>query len=673
MLGDLFFVLAIICALSGSLLSAACNRNEWLTIRIAFISTIIAASCGIATTIIVLISGPFTLNFLSTPFGDFGFTVDKLSAFFLLAICTLTIPVSIFSLDYVTEYSGKYSLGLMGFLYNLFFLSMITVVTANNAIFFLVCWEVMSLSSYLLVVYENRKKEVIFAGALYVIMTHIGTACIIISFLIMGGFAGSFSFAAFQNLGATLPDVMKGVLFVLLLIGFGMKSGMMPLHVWLPYAHPAAPSNISAQMSGVMIKTAIFMMIRTFFVFLGPADLWWGIVVLSVGCLSAVMGVMYAYVDSDLKRLLAYHSVENIGIILIALGIALIFQSVGLVMFASLALIACLFHVFNHSLFKGLLFLGAGAILHSTHTKNIEELGGLVKKMPQTAGFFLIGCLAISAIPPFNGFVSEWLVFQSLFFSFNISNLIVDLFIPLAIGILALTGGLAVGCFVHTFGITFLALPRSEHAEHAKEAPATMRVGMGILAVLCFVVGILGGFFVLLLDGVTSSITNVSIGPLISDGFVINAIPASFGGMSPLLLAIAMAALVVGIWLSARHFGGKEKVEIADTWDCGTPLSPRNEYTAVGYAQPVDRVFGGVYRPTSQITTVNTTSPYIFKEKKFEGKEKIDLYETYFFGPVARGIKAVANWVKRIQNGSISAYLCYILVALVIVLIFFVG
>ena len=671
MFGDIFFLLAVLSAITGSLLSAACNRNESLTIRVAFFATIIAACLGIISAFTVLFDQPFTVAILPTPFGVFGFTVDKLSAFFLLAICTLTVPVSIYSLDYVTEYSGKYSLGLMGFLYNLFFLSMIAVVAANNAIFFLICWEVMSLSSYLLVVYENRKKQAIFAGALYVVMTHIGTACIIISFLIMGGFAGSFSFAAFQNLGAILPADLKGVLFVLLFVGFGMKSGMMPLHVWLPYAHPEAPSNISAQMSGVMIKTGIFMMIRTFFEFLGPTDLWWGILVLSIGCLSAVMGVMYAYVESDLKRLLAYHSVENIGIILIGLGMSMIFQSVGLSQFASLALIACLFHVFNHSLFKGLLFLGAGAILHSTHTKNIEELGGLVKKMPQTAVFFLVGCLAISAIPPFNGFVSEWLIFQSLLLSFNIAILPLELIIPLAVGILALTGGLAVGCFVHTFGITFLALPRSEHAECAQEAPRNMRIGMGILAMLCFIVGILGGLFVLLLDGVTSTVTNTSIGSLISDGFVINAIPADFASFSPLLVAIAMGTLVVGIWLAARHFGGKEKVEIADTWDCGTPLTARNEYTAVGYAMPVDRVFGGIYRPTSQVTTVNTASPYIFKEKKFEGKEKVDLFETYFYAPIAKSIVAVANRVKKIQSGSISAYLCYILIALVIVLIFF--
>ncbi len=241
-------------------------------------------------------------------------------------------------------------------------------------------------------------------------------------------------------------------------------------------------------------------------------DLWWGVVVLGIGSLSAVMGVMYAYVEVDLKRLLAYHSVENIGIILIGLGMAMIFQSVGLYLFASLALIASLFHVFNHSLFKGLLFLGAGSILYATHTKNMDELGGLIKKMPLTSVFFLVGCLSISAIPPFNGFVSEWLVFQSLLLSFNISNLTVQLIIPIAIGLLALTGGLAVGCFVHTFGLTFLARPRSNHAEHAHEVPKTMQIGMGILACLCFLVGILSTFVIQMLDGVTTPLTTTSIG-----------------------------------------------------------------------------------------------------------------------------------------------------------------
>ena len=377
----------------------------------------IASLFGMACALDVILGGSFTLSLFTTRFGEFSFYVDGLSAFFVFMISLLSLVVSIYSFGYVKQYEGEYSIGLMGFLYNMFILSMALVVTARNAVLFLILWEAMSLISYALVVYENRNKDAVKSGFIYIVMTHAGTAFIMLSFLLLANFTGSFDFSSFMGAGAAMPYALKTAVFLMLLVGFGTKAGIIPMHIWLPYAHPAAPSNISALMSGVMVKTAIYMLIRCYFDYLGVTDTWWGLLVLLVASVTAILGVLYALMETDIKRLLAYSTVENVGIILIALGVAMVFESYGLKDFAALALIAALFHALNHALFKGLLFMGAGAVLRATRTRNIELLGGLVKRMPLTGAFFFVGALAISAIPPLNGFVSEWLIFQSLLLS----------------------------------------------------------------------------------------------------------------------------------------------------------------------------------------------------------------------------------------------------------------
>ena len=378
----------------------------------------------------------------------------------------------------------------LGSLFNGFLLSMTLVVIADNGFFFLIVWELMSLLSYFLVVTEHEKAEVRYAGFFYLIMTHVGTAFIILAFLIFFQGGGSFSFETFRHPEQPLPEGMRTLVFLMALIGFGTKAGIVPLHVWLPYAHPAAPSHISALMSGVMIKTAIYALIRVYFDFLGGQfPWWWGFVVLVIGAVSALLGVMYALMEHDLKSLLAFHSVENIGIILLGIGAGMIFQTYGLKEFAALGLLAGLYHTINHAMFKALLFLGAGSLLYATHTRNMEEYGGLLRRMPWTGVFFLIGAVSISALPPTNGFVSEWLVFQSLFLSFQLPSVFLKLMLPIAAAMLALTSVLALACFAKAFGISFLALPRSSHARHAEEVPMPMRIGMGMLAVVCVAAG----------------------------------------------------------------------------------------------------------------------------------------------------------------------------------------
>ncbi len=356
----------------------------------------------------------------SFPLLSLSVRVDRLAAFFVLLISCIALFCSIYALGYVNHYYKKYNLGVLGFFYNMFIASMILVVTAGHALFFLIVWEIMSLTSYFLVIYERHEEKNIKAGTLYFIMTHVGTAFIMLSFLLAYLATGSFDFGAIRSGIAAASPFVRNAIFISALIGFGAKAGIIPFHIWLPGAHPAAPSHVSALMSGVMIKTGIYMLARMCWDILpGAPPLWWGLLIVIIGSISSLLGVLYALSEHDLKRLLAYHSIENIGIILLGLGSSLVFLSAGMKAFASLGLIAALYHTLNHATFKALLFLGAGSVIAETHTRNIERYGGLIKVMPQTAFFFLIGSMAISALPPFNGFFSEWVTFQSLFLGVN--------------------------------------------------------------------------------------------------------------------------------------------------------------------------------------------------------------------------------------------------------------
>lgn len=668
--GSYLFIAFILTSIFGALGGAALNGRPRASRIVSFGCSAMAGLFGIACAADVLMGGSFELALFSGRFGTFSFYVDGLSAFFVLMISLLSLVVSIYSAGYVKEYEGRYSIGLMGFLYNMFVLSMALVVTAHNAVLFLILWEAMSLLSYVLVVYENRSKEAVRSGFIYVVMTHIGTAFIALSFLLLAYFTGSFDFGAYVGAGASMPSVFKSAIFLMLLVGFGTKAGLIPMHVWLPYAHPAAPSNVSALMSGVMVKTAIYMLIRCSFEFLGVTDTWWGLLVLLAASISAVLGVMYALMETDIKRLLAYSTVENVGIILIALGAAMVFKSYSLLDFAALALIAALFHALNHALFKGLLFMGAGSILYSTHTKNIEQLGGLIKKMPYTAAFFFVGALSIAAIPPLSGFVSEWLIFQSLLLSSNFPEMAVKILIPVTVGMLALTGALAAACFVRAFGVTFLAMPRTEHAEHAKEAPLAMLAGMGFAALLCVLGGVLSTLIVPFIDRATAPVIGASIASKLVYGLVMSPAIQSFSSVSPLTLAGLLIVILPGVYIASSLYGGRKKTVVVDTWNCGTPLSPRTEYTGTAYSKPIEMIFSSIYRPHKVQKATLTSSPFI--KRNITYSDEIEpVYEKYMYSPVARITMEIARRASAIQTGSIQAYLAYIFITLVLLLIIF--
>jgi len=633
-------------------------------------------SCGLGIALGVaglLQQEPFTLSIASSlPYLSFAVRLDPLSAFFVLTISLVGLPVSIYALGYTTEFYGRASVGALGTLCNAFLLVMTLVVLADNGFFFLLVWELMSLVSYFLVVTEHEKSDVRYAGFFYLIMTHVGTAFIVLSFMIFYQHTGSFAFDAWEGAQVFLPASLQTVIFLGALIGFGTKAGIVPLHVWLPYAHPAAPSHVSALMSGVMIKIAIYGLLRVYFDFLGGEfPWWWGFTVLGIGAVSALLGVMYALMEHDLKSLLAFHSVENIGIILLGIGAGMVFQSFGLGQLAALGLIAALYHTINHALFKGLLFLGAGSLLYATHTRNIEEYGGLLRRMPWTGLFFLIGSVSIAALPPTNGFISEWLVFQSLFLSFNLPVVFLKLALPIAAAMLALTAVLALACFAKAFGMSFLALPRSTHAREAREVPMSMRIGMGTLAVLCGLFGLGPMIVVPLLDHVIGSLLgSVTSSNLIAvDGWVVAPGGMEFSSVSPPVLACMLVAFMLLGWLVALVLGGRLRKRYYKTWGCGINLTPRMEYSATGFVQPIKRVFSTIYQPTIKLETeFLEESRYFAKRKLFEFHIE-PVFQRYLYDPVITCFSLTADRLRFIQAGSLHLYLAYIFVTLVLLLL----
>ncbi len=661
------------CYLLGGLLPLCTSRPSLQNI-LAHSGAALASVAGIALGLVGLFATqPLTLSVPSNiPFLTFALRLDPLAAFFVLTISLVGLAASVYAHGYVGEYAGRVSLRLVGSLLNGFLLSMTLVVMADNGFFFLILWEVMSLLSYVLVVTEHERPGVREAGLFYLIMTHVGTAFIILTFVIFSQETGSFSFEDFRHPDQRLPEGLRSIAFFTALIGFGAKAGIVPLHVWLPYAHPAAPSHISALMSGVMIKTAVYALIRVYFDFLeGVFPWWWGFTVLSVGAVSALLGVMYALMEHDLKSLLAFHSVENIGIILLGIGAGMIFHTYGLHELAALGLLAGLYHTINHATFKALLFLGAGAVQFATHTRDIEEYGGLLRRMPWTGLFFLIGAVSIAALPPTNGFVSEWLVFQSLFLSVQLPTLFLKLMLPIAAAILALTGALALACFAKAFGMSFLAQPRSAHARQAVEVPMSMRIGMGILAGSCVVLGLAPMLIVPLLDRVTGPLTGVVISEkvLALDGWVVAPVTVEFSSIStPVLAVLLVGAGLLGL-LIARWLGKGVPARYSRTWGCGLPLSPRMEYTATGFVQPIKQVFETIYQPT-----VKLEREFLEQSKYFIRHQRVEfhtepLFETYLYRPIVRKLLAVAERLRVIQVGSLHLYLTYIFVTLVLLLL----
>lgn len=615
----------------------------------------------------------FSLTNKIMPLWSLTYNIDMLSAFFILVISLVALFCSIYGKGYLKHYYGKYNIGNFGFFYNLFILGMLMVVSSANAVLFLLAWELMSVASYFLVVYDRKDAKNIRAGTLYFAMTHAGTAFIIMAFIVMFAYTGTFEFAGMVGPLGSMPLYIKDIVFVMMLLGFGAKAGIIPLHIWLPAAHPAAPSHVSALMSGVMIKMGIYMMMRMFLGVLGTGPLWWGELVLAVGAVSSLLGVLYALTEHDIKRLLAYHSIENIGIILLGLGSAMMFGSLGMPALAVVGVIAALFHTVNHAVFKSLLFLSAGSVINSVHTKNIENYGGLLKYMPVTGLAFLIGSMAISGLPPFNGFFSEWITFQSLFQGMMVgADMSSKGLFVLAGGALAFTSGLALACFVKAFGATFLARPRTEAVKSAKEADMTMKFGMMALAAVCLVLGVFSGFVTGVLGVVAKVFPSLNVSASAVAGDSLNGMTVNnFGFVSgPAIFAALILMLVIVVAIVKYTIYRKQNIIVGNTWDCGVDLKPRMEITATGFSQTIIRIFKGILKPTRQAEfEYHDAHSRYFPKSRTILLGIADVYQKYIYRPLYIFVVRVSEACKKVQNGNINAYISYIFLALLIILV----
>jgi len=579
------------------------------------------------------------------------FQFDTLSLIFVALIILGAIPNLFYSFGYLPHIQRKthYLVHYFGFIF-----SMLGVVVASNALVFLFFWELMSLTSWQLILTEIEAEKTIKAAKFYFFMTHLGFIFLLMFFLVITNGNLDMSFSQMKEFASLFP--YPTLLFLMLVIGFLSKAGAVPLHVWLPYAHPAAPSPVSALMSGVMLKVAIYGMIRFLFDVMYPWPLEWGIFILIIGSVSALVGILYAMNENDIKALLANSSIENIGIILIAFGMGMIFDSLGLKTLSTFAFIAALFHVFNHMSFKSLLFMGAGSVLHQTHTKNMEKYGGLIKSMPITAITFLLAAVSITALPPSNGFLSEWMIFQSLLGSTHIENMSLKLSVPFAIFALAMTGGLAIATFIKAFGITFLGLHRSTNAKHAHEVNFLMKTGMILMACVLISLMFFTPFYMQWFDKVFTDLGHVSVyAKIFPEGIVsMHAINNDGGIVSPIILLAALLLITFTIIFAYKVLHVKTRVY--HTWGCGYKTSAKTQYSATGFAGPIRRFFSWLYHPRERLLKQNIGEHETkFSDAIFDVHVK-PLFEVSLYNSVSKLVNIVSYWTYRLAHFEKTRY-----------------
>jgi hydrogenase-4 component B len=653
-------------ALAGAALELALGVCAVIIVKSAAASRIIYGAIIVVTTLSLAAALTHLLSAapaesLTLPVGlpwlGAHFRLDALSAFFLAVVDLGAASASLFALGYGSHEPAPER--ILPF-YPAFLAGMTLVVLADDAFTFLISWEFMSLTSWALVMAHHRVPDNVRAGYVYLVMASFGTLTLLLAFGLLAGPDGLYAFAQMR---AAHPSAMIGALaMILALIGAGSKAGIVPLHAWLPLAHPAAPSHVSALMSGVMTKVAIYGFVRIAFELAGPPAWWLSIVVLALAGITTFMGVLYALMQHDLKRLLAYHTVENIGIIFIGIGLALAFKAHGMLFAAALALTAALLHVFNHSLFKSLLFLGSGAVLVATGERDMEHLGGLIHRMPQTAFVFLVGCAAISALPPFNGFVSEWLTFQAILLSPQLPSWGLRLLVPAVGALLALSAALAAACFVKAYGVTFLGRPRTRAAATAAETDNFSLAAMFILAALCLIAGILPGLFIDALAPISTALLGermpVQIGSQWLSIVPIAASRSSYDGLL-VFVFIAMSGMLAAF---AIHRLASDRLRRAPAWDCGYPdPSPATQYTATSFAEPIRRVFGTVmFRAREQ---VEMPPPGDTRPARLTVQMTDPIWD-WLYAPLA-----AADRLNRLQFLTIRQFLTLVFCALVILLL----
>jgi hydrogenase-4 component B len=599
---------------------------------------------------------------LGLPWIGMHFRIDVLSAFFLAVINLGGAAVSFYAIGYGAH--EKHPSRILPF-FPAFLAAMNLVILADDAFGFLVAWESMSLSSWVLVLAHHHTAENRRAGFIYLIMAGFGTLSLLMAFGLLAGSVGGYAFSAIRE--ATHDPWVSGLVLALVLLGAGSKAGLVPLHIWLPLAHPAAPSHVSALMSGVMTKVAVYGFIRVVFDLLGAPAFWWSMPLLILGAVSAVLGILYATIESDLKKLLAYSTIENIGVIFIALGLALAFKAEGSGLPAALAFTAALFHIFNHSLFKSLLFFGAGAVQNATGERNIERLGGLIHAMPRTAFVFLGACLAISALPPLNGFVSEWLMFQAILLSPSLSPWVLKLLVPAVGAALALSAALCAGCFVRAFGVTFLGRARSFAVKAARETDLWSFGAMSVLLTLCLLAGLLPSFMI---DTITPAAKMLVGGHMPTQGGIpwLSIVPigesrSSYNGLL-VFIFIAFSAFVAARLI---HGFGSHALRRGPAWDCGYPVpSPASQYSGSGFAQPIRRVFGNVAFIARD--HLDMPPPGDMRPARFDVEIRDRVVETVY-APISAGVNLCADRLDKLHFLPIRAFLSFVFATLVALLL----
>jgi formate hydrogenlyase subunit 3/multisubunit Na+/H+ antiporter MnhD subunit len=654
---------AVLLGVAG--LAAALGGRSAVATPITYGAALAASLLAFGTALAQLVAdaaAPSLVLPLGLPWLGAHFRVDALSAFFLAVVNLGGAAASLFALGYGRREHAP--LRVLPF-YPAFLAGMNLVVLADDAFTFLLSWEFMSLASWALVMAHHRVRDNARAGYIYLVMASAGTLTLLLAFGLLAGPGGGYDFAAMR--AGDHGPLLAALVLTLVLLGAGSKAGLVPLHVWLPLAHPAAPSHVSALMSGVMTKVAVYGFMRVVFDLLGPPAWWWSMGVLALGGITAALGVLYALMQHDLKRLLAYHTVENIGIIFIGLGLALAFEANGVAWAAALALTAALFHVFNHSVFKSLLFFGAGAVLNATGTRDMEHLGGLIHRMPRTAFAFLVGCVAISALPPLNGFVSEWLTFQAILVSPDLAEWGLKVLVPGVGALLALSAALAAACFVKAFGVTFLGRPRTPAAEGAQETDSFSLAAMFAFAALCLLAGIFPGFVI---DGLAPVVQDLAGGGLPAQASErwLSIVPIAEGRSSYngllifLFIAVSASAAAFAIHRLASH-----ALRRGAAWDCGHPdPSPATQYTAGSFAQPIRRVFGTVVFLARE--EVAMPPPGDARAARFEVRLR-DLVWDVLYAPVAGIVEFAADSFNRFQFLTIRRYLSLVFLLLVLLLL----
>jgi formate hydrogenlyase subunit 3/multisubunit Na+/H+ antiporter MnhD subunit len=661
-------LVACVAALLGTAILAVLNARSGRSTPVVYGASLVFSGVALVTALASLAAGlPSTgASALVLPVGlpwlGSHFRLDPLAAFFLTVINLGGVLSSLYALGYGRHEHAPHR--VLPF-FPAFLGGMNLVILADDAFTFLISWEFMSLASWALVMAHHHDASNRKAGYIYIVMASFGTLALFIAFGLLAGPAGDYGFAAIRI--SEHPPLTAGLVLVLLLLGAGSKAGLAPLHVWLPLAHPAAPSHVSALMSGVMTKVAVYAFIRVVFDLLGMQVWWSGIIILIVGSGTAVLGILQALMESDLKRLLAYSTIENIGLIFVSLGLALAFKANGMGLAAALAMTAALFHVLNHSFFKSLLFFGAGAVLTATGERDMDKLGGLIHRMPVTSIVFLVGSVAISALPPFNGFVSEWLAFQAILQSPDLPQWGLKILVPAVGGLLALSAALAAACFVKAFGVTFLGRPRTIAAGQALEVDRLSLAAMSILAALCLLAGILPGIVIDGLAPVTLSVIGDRM-PVQTDIAWLSIVPiaesrSSYNGLLVFLFTLFSASLTAYL---IRRFASRA-LRRAPAWDCGFPeTSPATQYTAGSFAQPIRRVFGTlVFRVREN---VDMPAPGDLRPARF-AVEAHDLIWEWLYLPIAGAVGFAAEKLNYLQFLTIRRYLSLVFLALVFLLL----